>query len=81
MLGISASVFRLHDQADQSYAEAIQIFRQVAKENPIDYDHKLAKTLSHFGRHYRNTQRLKEAENAYEEALEVYRKVATESPD
>jgi tetratricopeptide (TPR) repeat protein len=81
MLGISASHSQLPDEADQSYAEAIQILRRVAKENPTDYAHKLARTLSHFGRHFRTTLRLKEAESAYREALEVYRKVARESPD
>lgn len=82
MLGVSASVSsRLPDRADESYKDAIQLFRRLAKENPTDYAHKLANTLSHFGRHYRNTQRMKEAEEAYRESLAVYRDVASESPD
>ena len=82
MLGVSASVSsRSPDQANQSYEEAIQIFRRLAKENPMDYAHNLASTLSDVGRHYHNTQRLKEAEEAYRESLEVYRDVAKVSPD
>ena len=82
MLGVSASVSsRSPDQANQSYEEVIQIFRRLAKENPVDYAHNLASTLSDVGRHYHNTQRLKEAEEAYRESLEVYRDVAEVSPD
>ena len=67
-------------EAEKSYAEALEIYRQLAATNPSAYLSVVADTLNNLGILYKDTTRLKEAEKAYAEALEIYRQLAATNP-
>ncbi len=69
-----------HAEAEESYREALALYRKLAAANPAAYEPDLAATLNNLGILYRNTQRHAEAEEAYREALALYRKLAAANP-
>jgi len=69
------------NEAEQAYAEALNINRILAEANPEAYLPSVAMTLNNIAILYKDTQRMKEAEKAYSEALEIRRKLAEVNQD
>lgn len=68
-------------QAEDTYGEALSIYRQLAQANPDAYLRHVASILNNLAVLYRTTQRLQQAEDAYREALSAYRKLANVDPN
>src|ERR1700741_1656727 len=58
-------------EAEASYREALDIYRQLTEANPATYQRKLADTLDNLATLYWTTQRMKEAEATFQESLEL----------
>jgi tetratricopeptide (TPR) repeat protein len=67
-------------EAEESYKEALDIRRQLAKANPATYQQYVATTLNDLAGLYTRTQRMKEAQEAYQEALDIRRQLAKANP-
>ena len=67
-------------EAEQALAEALGIYRELAKTNPTAYLPDVAMTLNNLGNLYSDTTRLTAAEQAYAEALGIYRELAKTNP-
>jgi tetratricopeptide (TPR) repeat protein len=68
-------------QAEEAFAEALDIRRKLARANPDAYLPYVANTLNNLANLFSGTQRMKQAEEAYAEALETYRQLARTNPD
>ena len=68
-------------QAQDYYEEALEIRRELAKQNPEAYKPYVAMTLNDLGALLKNTNKLKQARGYYEEALEIYRDLAKQNPE
>ena len=66
--------------AEEKYALAIGVYRQLAKANPSAYQSDVAMTLNNLANLHKDTGRLKEAEKEYEEALGIRRKLTEANP-
>jgi eukaryotic-like serine/threonine-protein kinase len=71
------------DQADRSHAEAVEIARQLVKEQPLDVRYRaiLAGTLARQAQYFAATRRREQAEAANEEALTIRRRFVEDHPD
>jgi len=67
-------------EAEKSYAEALEIYRQLAATNLSAYLPDVAMTLNNLGALYYSTTRFTEAEKAYAEALKIYRQLTATNP-
>ena len=67
-------------QAEQLYQEALQIYRELATQNPANFGRKVADTLNNLGILHKNTNEMEIALSEYTEALEIYRELATQNP-
>jgi tetratricopeptide (TPR) repeat protein len=63
------------DEALRQYEEALQIRRELAKQNPAGYLPDMATTLNNMGNLYRLQKRMDEARLYYEEALTIHRQL------
>ncbi len=68
------------DKAEQSYSEALDIRRDLAKGNPQAFLPHLAETFNNLGNLQKNNNELDKAEQSYNEALGIYRTLAKENP-
>jgi Tfp pilus assembly protein PilF len=68
------------DKAEESYAEALEIYRKLAVVNPQTYLPDVATTLNNLGNLQSDKTELDKAEESYAEALEAYRKLAVVNP-
>ena len=66
--------------AEQAHTEALQTYRDLARQNPQAYLPNVATTLNNLGNLYGITSRFLEAEQAYTEALQTYRDLARQNP-
>ena len=67
--------------AETHYTEALTLYRQFAKNNPVVYLRNVAATLNNFGILVeQDNQRREEAESCYTEALALYRQLAKDNP-
>ncbi len=67
--------------AETHYTEALTLYRQLAKNNPVVYLRNVAATLNNFGTLVeQDNQRREEAEIYYTEALALYRQLAKDNP-
>lgn len=58
-------------EAEDTYKEALNEYRELAKTYPEWYSPKIASTLNSLGDLYGDTGRLKESEEVYTEALQI----------
>ena len=68
------------NQAISLYQEALEIRRELAKENPSAYLPNVANTLNNLAILHRVKNELAQAQREYEEALEIRRELAKENP-
>ena len=68
-------------EAREEYAEALQIRRELALENPDTYRPGVAMTLNNLGVLDRDQGRMEEARNEHAEALQTYRELAQKNPE
>src|SRR5208337_3254552 len=64
------------EEARKQYAEALQIYRELAQEYPETYRPKVAETLNNLGLLDSNHGRVEEARNEFVEALQIHRELA-----
>ena len=69
------------EEARKQYAEALQIYRQLAQEYPETYRPKVAEMLNNLGLLDSNHGRVEEARNEYAEALQIRRELAEKNPE
>ncbi len=69
------------DEAQRQYEEALQIRRELARQNPAAYLPDMANSLINLGNHERAQRRIDEARQHYEEALKIHRQLAGQNPD
>jgi len=81
ILGILYSDVNKFKEAEEAFKEALQIYRQLAEENPEAYLPEVAGTQNNLGNLYRNVNKFKEAEEAFKEALQIYRHSAEKNPE
>ena len=67
-------------QAEQLYQEALEIYRELAKQNPATFLPYVATTLNNLAVLHRNTNEMAIAFSEYTEALEIYRELAKQNP-
>ena len=68
-------------EAETLFTEALNSYRQLAKDNPAVYLPDVARTLNNFGMLVSaDSQRHKEAETLYSEALTLHRELAKDNP-
>jgi tetratricopeptide (TPR) repeat protein len=68
------------DEAQDDYAEALKIDRQLAQQSPAVYLPDLAMTLTDFGRLNAAQGQMDEARKDYEEAVNIDRQLAQQKP-
>ncbi len=73
--------FKKMYKAVDIYEEALEIYRQLAKDHPDAYLPGMAETLNNLANLQRNLHRYADAEQNYLEALEIYRQLAKDHPD
>ena len=66
--------------AERSYAEALQIRRDLALQEPHIFNQDVATTLSNFGNVQWNLRKLADAERSFTEALQIRRDLALQEP-
>ena len=69
------------EKARCHYEEALQILRELTKQNPEEYKADIATTLNNLGNLLRNTNDLKKAQDYQEEALQIRRELARKNPE
>ena len=69
------------EKARCHYEEALQILRELTKQNPEEYKPDVAKILNNLGVLLRDTNDLKKAQDYYEEALQIRRELAQKNPE
>ena len=69
------------EKARCHYEEALQILRELTKQNPEEYKADIATTLNNLGNLLRNTNDLKKAQDYYEKALQIRRELARQNPE
>ena len=62
--------------AEAGLNEALTIYRENAKENPVAFHFNLAKTLENRGILYTMIRRFEEAEADFSEALDIHRQLS-----
>ncbi|MEA3450513.1 MAG: tetratricopeptide repeat protein, partial [Bacteroidota bacterium] len=67
-------------KAQPLYEEALEIYRELAKDNPRTYLPYVATTLNNLGELYRTNIDFKQAEPILKEALQIRRELAKENP-
>ena len=67
-------------EAEKAYDEALEIYQNLAKQNPSAYLPDVATTLNNLAVLYRSDNRLTDAKKAYDEALEIRRNLAKKNP-
>ena len=70
-----------YDEAEKEYKEALEIRRELAKNNRDAYIGDVAMTLNNLGNLHRALTRYEEAEKEYKEALEIRRELAKTNRD
>ena len=68
------------EAAKESYNEALEIYRRLAKENPAAYDQYVATTLNNLGTVQSDLGEQEAAKESYNEALEIYLLLAIRWP-
>ncbi len=68
------------NQAQPLYEEALQIYRELARENPQTYLPDVAMTLNNLAVLHTNKNELNEAFEKHQEALQIRRELAKENP-
>ena len=69
------------EKARHHYEEALQIRRELAKQNPEAYLPEVATSLNNLGVLLRDTNDLKKAQDYYEKALQIRRELAQQNPE
>ncbi len=67
-------------QALSNYKEALQIYRNLAKDNPQTYLPNVARTLNNLTVLQQATNEFTQASDNYQEALQIYRELAQHTP-
>ncbi|HSK70484.1 MAG TPA: tetratricopeptide repeat protein, partial [Pyrinomonadaceae bacterium] len=68
-----------HEDALKEYKKALEIYRNLAVNNPLTYLPDVATTLNNLGNLHRNTKEYEVAQNEYKEALEIFNKLAVKN--
>jgi len=71
---------RKFTEAEESYKEALEIYRKLAEKDPGAYLPDVATTQNNLGALYSDLRKFTEAEELYKEALEIRRKLAEKDP-
>jgi tetratricopeptide (TPR) repeat protein len=66
--------------AEQEYREALQIYQELAVENPRSFLPDVAMTLNNLANLHSDKNEMAIAEQEYQEALEIKRELAVENP-
>ena len=66
--------------AEQEYQEALQIYQELAVENPRSFLQYVATTLNNLAVLHSNKNEIVIAEQEYQEALQIYQELAVENP-
>jgi tetratricopeptide (TPR) repeat protein len=66
--------------AEKEYQEALQIYREVAVENPRSFLPDVARTLNNLAILHRNKNEMAISLSEYQEALQIYQELAGENP-
>ena len=67
--------------AERYYEDALELYRELADEEPEKFDEDIAMIYNNLGTYYHNdANRRKEAEACYQEALEIYKRLAAGQP-
>jgi len=69
------------EQAEQTYFEALAIFRHLAEQNPAEYSYAVSATLNNLGVIHESLESYSQAEAEYLEALAIRQRLATDNPD
>ena len=83
VLGSLANIYAKQNQlqeAEEAYNEALQLYRELAQNNPSAYNPYVAGTLNNLANLYRARNELDKAEEAYNEALQLRRELAQNNP-
>ena len=67
-------------KAKELYTEALEIYRELAADNPSTYNPYVAMTLNNLANLHSDNNQYKLAEEEYTEALEIYRELADDNP-
>ncbi|MBK9014702.1 MAG: tetratricopeptide repeat protein [Saprospiraceae bacterium] len=70
-----------YQRAEAAFAEALKIYRRLAKDKPQAFEPKVAMVQYDLGGLYTLQNDYPKAEAAFREALEIHRKLAEEDPD
>ena len=74
-LAISSMKSKRFEKAEQYFRECLEIYRQLARDNPTTYDNDVAGACNNLGILFTETQRLDEAETYLLEALTFWRRM------
>ncbi len=83
IIGNSANAYLRNNKfkrSEKAHVEALEIYRELSKENPSAYLPNVATTLNNLGLLYSSDNRPKDSETAYDEALKIYRALSKENP-
>jgi len=69
------------EEAETTYQEPLEIYKELAEKNPEAYKPDVATTQNNLGILYSDLRRFEEAETAYQEALEIFKELAEKNPD
>ena len=75
------SDLRRFEEAETAHQEALEIYKELAKQNPEMYKPNVATMQNILGILYSELERFDEAETAYQEALEIYKELAEKNPE
>ena len=73
--------FRHYAEQEPLYTEALEIYRELARQNPEAYMSDVAGTLNNLATLHADSKRFEEAEKAINEALEIRQKLALQNPE
>ena len=68
------------DSAEKYYLKSLELYRELAKENPKQFNEKLSSSLINYALLQQDLRRTLPAENCFSEALKINRKLAKENP-
>ena len=68
-------------EARRHYEEALQMYRELARENPEKYLPNVARSLNNLGILFSDINELKQAQTYYEEALQIHRELAKKTSE
>ena len=78
-IGVCYHKSTCYEEAEQHYRKALEIYKRLAKVNPMQFEPGLAHSLNNLGELLNVTNRKKEAEQCHRKALEIRRRLTQDN--